>query len=221
MRKILLLIPLVIGVSSMAFGAACTSGTLATYDAAGFSCTLGDLTFSNFSYVPAGSTTPTDAQVAVTPVTTGFGDETGLLFTAAWLAGTGQIEDSSITFTASTSNRGGITDLFLQTVGGTTGDSIASVSEVSANPALSLTTVFENGVAIPTDSTTFPPVGSLTVTKDIGLVGGSTQTSIAHISDVYNLFSQGTTTTTPEPSLTILCVGLLGLIPVARRKFGF
>jgi hypothetical protein len=29
------------------------------------------------------------------------------------------------------------------------------------------------------------------------------------------------TSAVPEPSLVILCIGLLGLVPVARRKFGY
>jgi hypothetical protein len=34
---------------------------------------------------------------------------------------------------------------------------------------------------------------------------------------VSNLFST-VTTLTPEPSLILLCLGLLGMIPIARRK---
>lgn len=221
MKKMLLLIPVLsLGTSAWATSGTCTSGTLAQYDASGFSCTLGDLTFSDFSYIPAdsgGATAPPDAGVTVTPVTSGFGTETGLLFTAAWLVGMGQSEDSSISYEVSTTNPGGITDLSLVVVGGAAGSGIASVAETTVNPPESLFTEFANGTDIPTASATFAPVGSINVTKDIGLSGG-TAPGGAHISDVYNLFSEGTTV--PEPSMIFLCTGILGLVPIARRKFG-
>ena len=49
MKKLLLLIPLVLGVSSSAWAAACASDALSVYEGAGFSCTIGDLVFSNFT----------------------------------------------------------------------------------------------------------------------------------------------------------------------------
>lgn len=222
MKQILLLIPIALGVGSTAWASTCASGALSTYDASGFTCTLGDLTFSDFHYVGAssgGGIDPGDAGITVSPVTSGFGSETGLLFTAAWLASEMQTIDSSISFDVSTTNPGGITDLELNVVGGAAGTGAASVAEVSFAPPVSLFTQFSGSSSIPTDMTTFPPssVFSLHLNKDIGLAGGTTTRSGAHVSDVYNLFSEGTTTMTPEPSLLLLCVGLLGFVPVARK----
>ncbi len=226
MKKTLLLISFAFGLGSSAWASTCMSGTLAVYDASGFTCSLGDLTFSDFAYIPAssgGAVAPTDAGVTVTPITTGptgFTTDTGLLFTAAWLASSGQTVDSSISYDVSTSNPGGITDLAEVIVGGALGDGAASVAETGAippaAPSILLDTAFSSGFNSPSDEVTFPPAESLSLTKDIALVGGTAGS--AHVSDVYNLFSEGTMTTTPEPSLVILCAGFLGLVPIARRK---
>jgi hypothetical protein len=68
----------------------------------------------------------------------------------------------------------------------------------------------------PSDSETFAPVGTLNLTKDILLNGGTTGFGSA-VSEVDNFFSTNKTTTTPEPSLLFLCAGALCLLPVARK----
>jgi hypothetical protein len=220
MKKTLLLIPFVFGLSSLAWSGTCVSDPLSDYDAPGFSCTLGDLTYSDFNYIPTdsgGALSPPASGVTVTPITTGFGSDIGLEFTAAWLVASGQTIDSSISYDVSTTNPVGITDLFLYVVGGAGGDGVASVAEGSLTPPESLYTEFASGTTINSASASFSPVGSLSLTKDIGLSGGSGPGG-AHISDVYNLISEGTSTV-PEPPLAILCIGLLGLVPMARSKF--
>jgi hypothetical protein len=223
MKKTLLLVTFVFGGSYSAWATSCVSGTLASYEVANFSCSVGTLTYSDFSYLSAadgGALVPSTDGITVTPVTAGFGSDTGLVFTAIWAVGTNQAEDSSITYSVETSNPGGITDEKLVTVGGAAGQGIATVAETSATGPISLFTEFGPGTDIPSDTATvFVPADTeLTVTKDIGVSGG-TVAGGAHLSDVYNLFSQGTTSTVPEPSLLILCTGLLGLLPVLRRKF--
>lgn len=222
MKKILLLIPIALGVGSSAWAGACTSATLSVYDATGFTCTIGDLTFSNFNYndisVTGGALTPSDMGVNVDPITSGFGTETGLEFMSSWLTGPGQSLDSSISFDVSTSDPLGITDLELFVVGGAGGTGAASVAEGSSSPPVNLSTAFSTSFNDNDDKTTFPPadVFSLSLSKDIAVSGGTT--GFGHISEVYNLFSQGKTTMTPEPSLLVLCAGVLGLVPVVRRK---
>lgn len=222
MKQILLLIPIALAAGSSAWANGCVSEALSIYDSPGFTCSLGDLTFSDFKYSPTssgGAVAPPDTSVTVNTITSGFGAETGLEFVSAWLAGSGQTIDSSISFDVSTSDTAGITDLELYVAGGADGQGVASVAEVAPTPPVNLYTSFQSGSANNLDKTTFPPadVFSLSLTKDIGLAGGMAGT--AHISDVYNLFSEGTTTMTPEPSLLVLCVGALGLVPVVRRKF--
>ena len=145
MKKTLLLITFVFGLGSSAWASTCVSGTLAIYDATGFTCSLGDITFSNFMYTDAafgGAVAPPDSGVSVTPVTSGFGTDTGLLFTSGWLVGAGQTIDSSITYDVSTTNTGGITDLRLVTVGGAANGGLASVAEISLAPPETLFTQF-------------------------------------------------------------------------------
>ena len=221
MKKTLLLIPLVVGLSCSAWAGTCVTGTLATYDVLGFSCMLGDLTFSDFDYIPAasgGAVSPDAGGVTVTPVS--GGPETGFELTAAWLAGPNQTIDSSISFDVSTTNPAGITDAQLSVVGASAGTGTASVAELSTSttPNLNLFAYYALGtISVPTDSATFAPIGSLSVFKDIGVSGGTA--GVGHLSDVYELFSEGTSSTVPEPSLTILCAGLVGLVPLVRRKF--
>jgi hypothetical protein len=87
------------------------------------------------------------------------------------------------------------------------------------SPALTgtLTVGAAGATTILSDSATFAPVGSLTVSKDI-LLGGGTSGLGSAVSSVTNLFST-TPTVVPEPSLLVLCAGFLGLAPMARRRF--
>jgi len=215
-KSLLLLLPLLLVSCLMVQAGPCGIGTLATYDAVGFSCTIDGLTFSNFAYSPAetgGAAVPDASGVAVTPQTTG--GEVGFQFNAAWLVGPNQNEDSAITYTATcTSGTDCITDLYLQMVGGALAPGAASVTETASNGA-SLFTFSQGPINILSDTAMFSPVDSLNVQKDIAVSGGTD--GAAHMSIVYNLFS--TTSSVPEPALAAFCAGMLFLIPVARRRF--
>jgi len=219
MKKTLLLSSLFACFSCVVQAGTCVGGFLDTYTATNFSCTFDGITFSNFSYDPTasgGAATPTASGVSVNPELVG-GTEGGFLFTGGFLVGPGQVEDATITYTA-TCDGCKIDDLVLIMGGGAKGTGLASVSETSTSvtPNVNLLT----GGSFLSDMTTFTTgVGSITLTKDIGVSGGSD--GFAHISAVTNLFSTNMTTTmTPEPALGLVCVGLLGMIPVARRKLG-
>lgn len=206
-RRTLLLTTIFLCIGCTAWAGTCAIGTLAIYDTAGFSCTLDGFTFSNFSYsasASGGASAPDAAGVAVTPIT---GTETGLQFNAAWIVGSGQTEDAAIGYTVTCPSC--ITDLVLTMTGAATGTGIGGVAEqAGALPSLGVSTGGPSSA-----SETFAPVSSLSVTKDIGVSGGANGT--AHISVVDNLFSR---TAIPEPSLLLVCTGLLGLIPLARRR---
>lgn len=212
-RKLLLVIGLVIGTSSLGLAGACGVGTLATYTAGSFSCTIGSLTFSNFSYSSGsfgGAVAIPSAGVSVTPQT---GAEAGFQFTAPWVASAGQGVDSTITYTV-TATGTSITDLLLSMAGfGFTDGGDVSVAETSAAPLISLL-VFSNSTGtVPSASTTFSGVGSLTVTKDIAVAGNG---GTAHLSVVNNEFS---TSSVPEPaSMLLLGSGLIGLAGFVRRR---
>jgi hypothetical protein len=214
MKKTLLMLNLLMCLSSVVHAAPCSGGTLDNYTVAGFTCTFNDLTYHDFSYVSStfgGAVAPGASGVAVNPEIVGGND--GFLFSAGWLAGPGQVDDSLISYTA-TCNGCLIQNLVLIMGGGASNTGLASVSETSTSvtPNVSLIT---GGTQL-TDMTTFTTsVGSITLTKDIGVSGGTD--GFANISAVSNLFST-VTTLTPEPPLILLCLGLLGMIPVARRK---
>jgi hypothetical protein len=227
MKRILLMMTFVLCASCAVWAdTACPtspSADLSTYDVSGFACTVGDLTFSNFAYSAAadgGAVAPTDAGITVIPVTTG--PEIGLTFQSGWLVGSTELEDSLITYTV-TCTGCSITDIDLTTVGSFTGTGDASVAETGSETGfptmdqVNLSNAFTGGSTVQDDSATIGPVGSLTLKKDIGVVGGTAGS--AHISAVSNLFSTDMTAV-PEPSALFLCMGLLGFVPIARRKFG-
>src|SRR5580693_7194429 len=219
MKNTLLLFTFVFGLSCSAFASACIPGdTLADYITAG-SCTVGsDLTFSfdATSYSPSGSVIIPASDVRVTPVTDGT--ETGLRFNAPWFALSGGFLDSFISFTI-TCNGCMLEDWELTTGGaGSSGDGAVNVTETSPQVTKGLSQTTINGVTTGISSGTFAPVGSITVSKDILITGGDTPNSLTQVSAVSNLFSTTTTTMTPEPSMAMLCVGLLCLIPATRRR---
>jgi hypothetical protein len=222
MKKTLLLITFVLGLSYSAFAGACVTATLAVYDATGFSCSIGDLTFSGFNYTSSGSISIPAGDVTVTPET--VGGEAGFQFNAPWFAlpdpTAPNILDSFIGYTATCDATCQINDWVLKISGASApGDSAINVSETADQLSSSLSVGSLGGVTTTSDSGTFPPVGSLTVGKDLLVYGGTSISGgkFAQVSSLTNLFS--TTSTVPEPSLAIVCLGLLGLVPVARRKF--
>jgi hypothetical protein len=220
MKKTLLLTLSVFAASAVSASAnTCTSDPLSIYDAPGFSCTLGDLTLSDFVYTPVsfgGAVVPADTTIDVTPITSSTGDGLDVTATVPWTVDPGQLDQSSLTYDVSTSNPGGLTDLYLALAGGFTGNGSASVTEDTGSAGLF--TDYSSGINIPNDSATFSPVGTLSVKNGINLVGGSGGSG-AEVSGFLNLFSEGSTATTPEPPLSLLCLGALAFVPLARRKF--
>jgi hypothetical protein len=227
MKRTLLMTTLVaFGLSHSAWAGACPSGdTLADYIALpSTGCTIGDITFSNFGYAPSGSILIPAADVHVSPQ---MGAESGFQFNAPWFAFPNptvpNILDAFISFTATCDANCKIDDWVLK-IGGTNapGDSAVNVSESANELKTSLAAGSLGGVTTSSDFGTFPPVGSLTVSKDIIVYGGTHTPGglFAQVSSVTNLFSTTETTMTPEPSLLIFCAGFVCLLPVVRRKLG-
>jgi hypothetical protein len=226
LRVLLCLMCVLLGASAVALAGPCPATTYDNYLGSGFSCTIDDKSFSDFTYfgsasggglpVPAGS-------IEVSPITTPHNP--GFLFGTGWAASSNQIQDSSIDFTV-TVNPGGaaITDLTLLMLGsGFTGTGSASISETVClgdtfadgcqHGVVDNLDTFNNNMLVKlSDHITFSPVDEIDVFKDIDVFGGPNGN--ATISGAQNQFSE-----VPEPgSIVTLGSAILGLIGVARRR---
>lgn len=226
MRKILLAaaaltaLPLAIGYGQ-ANAAACVGGNnLGIWTTTpGFSCTIGDKTFSNFTYADTsggGATAIPASEVNVILVNNGASG-IGFGFQAPWSVAGSQSLDSLIGFSVSvTPPTGGvfIKDAALVQGGSSqSGLGVGSVAENLSNNVNLLTIDAASQVKL-SDSETFTPTGSVSVTKDISVNanGGSASISLAQ-----DTFSQ--TTAVAEPgTIGLLGIGLFGIGMVMRRR---
>jgi hypothetical protein len=187
---------------------------------AGFSCTIGDKTFSNFTYTASsggGATPVAAADIAITTINNGA-SAIGFQFSAPWVVASTQSLDSLIGFNvAVTPPTGGVFIHDASLVQGGTSFSGAGVASVSENLSnlTTLLTITAAGQTVLSDQATFSNTGSVGVTKDIAVRANGGSASISLVDDT---FSQ---TTVAEPaSLAILGGGLLslGLLRQQRRR---
>lgn len=201
---------------------ACSDGVTdngSTYFSAGYSCTIGNLLFSDFSYTASGTNPISASQITVDTVTD---DGIGLSFHAPWTAAAGMTTDGTIDFQVSVLNGGNLLEDFgLAQTSGVSGDGSASVAENGCGPApcdatggsIYVLTFQDSGARSAQGETTFSPVSSVDVEKDISVNGN---TGFATISVVQDTFSQ-----VPEPlSMGLMGGGLaiVGLFGVRRRS---
>lgn len=194
-------------------------------------CTVGDKLFTDFGYASAGDNALSATQVTVTPDNSDPLNP-GLLFRGSWEADAGETSDSELQFTVSTlSGEALIKDASLSIFGyGTDNGGVVSVGEnlclggtfspgttnCSSGP-LNVDNLFVSTASGHTfDQTTFTPVSTVDVIKDIGLTSFGGETSVAFTSGVSNHFSQ---VPVPEPAtLTLLGTGLLAIGGKLRRR---
>ena len=188
----------------------CGTTTLNNWLGSGFSCMVGDKTFSNFSYNPDGLNVPATS-VGVGPA---FTPNPGIGFNAAWLnTSTGPL-DAFLSFTVA-APAPTIVDAELL-IGGIVGaggqDSETFCTDTSCAVPVGTPLVVTTGM--PQNSEVFAtPHMSLFVTDDLTVFPGSA-TNPSEISILDKQFSQ-----VPEPaSLAIFGAALAGLGILRRRK---
>src|SRR5215468_3316522 len=174
MRKLFVLVTAAVGFFgvSSAWSAPCVSAPVATYTAAGFSCSVDGLTFSN---VVVNTTVSNGGSVTLgnfTPVNP-LPNEFGLLLNYTALAPAAN-STADVTWTYNVTGTF-INDAFLALAGNTTGSGQAQVSEILSNGVT---------LALNAPGSTqafFTPTSSLFVMKDqidfVGAAGGTSTTS--------------------------------------------
>jgi hypothetical protein len=206
----------------------CNTGVaLSTYLGTNFTCFIGDLDFSNFTYSSTASMPPSPIpSTAVTVNTVNNGNAgIGFNFEGSWTVGaTGQYEDALIGFTVSVIGGGPavLEDAALAQAGNFYGAGAAasvtengcagtSITACGAGSEWSLLTLQQTGVTDFSSNTFYSPTGQLTVTKNIN---ASTQSggSLATVTGVTDTFSQ-----VPEPRSLALMLGF-GLIAALGLK---
>ena len=196
--------------ASSALAAACVTAPVSVFEAPGFSCNVGPVTFSDITAVPTISGSGTVTLSDFSPFTTVVDGVTesglDLFFSADTGATPGSTADVGLTFNVS--GVPNLVDAFATFAGTTTGTGHDDLSEVLSNGAsLSLH-------AAGSTSAIFSAIGSLSVVKDQSDFAGSAGSGDSSI--LGNGFSvKGV----PEPSTwAIMALGFVALGYAALRR---
>ncbi len=211
-RKAVLFFALIFSTSCLGWCDTCAVGSLETYTAAQFSCTVGNLTYSGFQYTGTGTAANAITAGEVTVVPT-VGE---IIFKASWDVDAGQSLNSDISYVVS-GDQAVITGLEL-TLGGwgfIEGGTISVTDTGTVGPVWNASRFAEFGGISVTFIPTFTPVSSFGMQEDISLAGNDGAASLSYVAADWTSAS----TVTPEPPTMLLAgVGLLGLAMLARLR---
>jgi len=197
----------------------------ATYFTTGFSCYIGDLDFSDFTYTPSGTNPVADTLVTVDAINGGSAG-IGFSFNAPWTASLpDESSDAAIGFNVSVIGGGAATleDAALAQTAGVNGGGTASVAENGcSNPAPPPTPCSQEWSVLTLQSPNtddfandviYSPTGTISVSKDINVVSGTGPSGFAALSVVEDTFSQ-----VPEPRSLAMLLGLALVAGLSLKK---
>ena len=196
--------------ASSALAAACATASVGVFEAPGFSCNVGPVTFSDISVSSTVSGSGVVTLSDFSPFTTVVDGVTefGLNLSFASDTGTSAGSQADVALTFNVSGAPSLTDAFASFAGTTTGTGTDNLSDVLSN-GVSLTLNAPGAT-----SAMFSAIGSLSVVKDQSDFAGSAGSADSSI--LGNAFS---VTAVPEPSTwAMMLAGFVGLGFLGYRK---
>jgi len=193
--------------------------TIAQLTTPGFTFSVGDLTFSNFTFTATGPNAPNLANLDVTTIAGGF------YIAGSLSAGQGGFGDLAVTYDVTATGGARITDASLAGTGPAVNGANWNIGETYINPAnghqVGNGLTVAGGISgIPqTAGENFAGVTSLDVNKDIGWSGGSNANGYVDLSIVDQTFSlNGAPGPVPGTGLAgLAALALASLYTRARR----